>query len=226
MIINDMAKLESPFVRKEIDGVYVVTPEIAEGYEWVFNDPQVQAIEKLDGTNVSIIVEHGKITRIFNRTTEIDFWSGSPIIQCLLNSSERKWLHFTDGQYFGEAIGEKIQGNPLKVPRIWMPFSLAYTKLAYHSWHKYPKTFEGISFWFKEYLFSLMAQKYGVSELKVGRDKNDMIPIEFKPFAEGVVFTHPDGRMAKLRRDMFSWYYELYPNAKQHQNRKKNEQEN
>ena len=27
-------------------------------------------------------------------------------------------------------------------------------------------------------------------------------------FVEGVVFTHPDGRFAKLRRDMFSWYKE------------------
>ena len=25
-------------------------------------------------------------------------------------------------------------------------------------------------------------------------------------FCEGVVFTHPDGRMAKLRKDMFPWY--------------------
>ena len=25
-------------------------------------------------------------------------------------------------------------------------------------------------------------------------------------FVEGIVFTHPDGRMAKLRRDMFDWY--------------------
>jgi hypothetical protein len=25
-------------------------------------------------------------------------------------------------------------------------------------------------------------------------------------FVEGIVFTHPDGRMAKLRRDMYPWY--------------------
>lgn len=187
-----MPKLESPFIREEINGKYVVINQINPGYEWVFEDPQVQAIEKLNGTNVSIIVEHGKITRIFNRTSEIDFWSGSPIVQCLLNSSERKWLHFTDGQYFGEAIGQKIQGNELKVPRLWMPFELAYTKLTYHSWHKYPKTFENISSWFKDYLFSLMHKKYA--------EKDEQL------FAEGVVFTHPDGRMAKLRRNMFQWH--------------------
>jgi len=25
-------------------------------------------------------------------------------------------------------------------------------------------------------------------------------------FVEGIVFTHPDGRMAKLRGDMFDWF--------------------
>jgi len=25
-------------------------------------------------------------------------------------------------------------------------------------------------------------------------------------FVEGIVFTHPDGRMAKLRCDMFDWF--------------------
>ena len=25
-------------------------------------------------------------------------------------------------------------------------------------------------------------------------------------FVEGIVFTHPDGRMAKLRKDMFPWF--------------------
>ena len=28
----------------------------------------------------------------------------------------------------------------------------------------------------------------------------------YKGFVEGVVFTHPDGRMAKLRKDMFDWH--------------------
>jgi len=53
MKIRDMPKIESPFIRKEIDGNYIVTPEIAEGYEWVFEDDSVMAIEKLHGTNVS-----------------------------------------------------------------------------------------------------------------------------------------------------------------------------
>ena len=62
--IKDMPKIESPFVRKEINGIYVVTPEIAEGYEWVFNDDKVLATEKLHGTNVSILIQDGIITSV------------------------------------------------------------------------------------------------------------------------------------------------------------------
>ena len=29
---------------------------------------------------------------------------------------------------------------------------------------------------------------------------------ESHKFVEGIVFTHPDGRMAKLRRNMFDWF--------------------
>lgn len=193
--ILDMPKLHSPFIRKTIKGRYVVTPEIDPDYQWVFDEPGVKAIEKLDGTNVSVVIEKGEVTQIHNRTQHISFWSGSPIVQCLLNSSEKKWLRFKDGQYFGEAIGEKIQANPLGLKkRLWMPYELAESKLMYTSFYEHDRTFENWSSWFKDYLFSLMARKYAVDKEK-------------KVFAEGVVFYHPDGiRMAKLRRDMFDWY--------------------
>ena len=93
-------------------------------------------------------------------------------------------------------MGDKIQGNPLNLKnRLWMPFVLAETKLMYTSFYQHDRTFENWSNWFKDYLFSLMAQKYA-------KDKETT-----KVMAEGVVFYHPDGiRMAKLRRDMFDWY--------------------
>lgn len=192
--MEDMPKLESPFIRKEINGNYIVIPEINPGYEWVFEEPAVKAIEKLDGTNVSIHVVDGEVKQVYNRTTKISFWSGSPIIECLLHSAEKRWLPVADSQYFGEAVGDKIQANPLKLKeRLWMPYVLAEKKLMYTSFYQHDRTFENWSSWFKDYLFSLMAQKYGTSQEKI--------------FAEGVVFYHPDGvRMAKLRRDMFDWY--------------------
>jgi len=194
-MILDMPKLQSPFIRKVIDGEYIVTPEIDPEYRWVFDEPAVKCIEKLDGTNVSILIEKGEVTQIYNRKNKISFWGGSPIVQCLLNSSEKKWLNFPDGQYFGEALGDKIQGNQLGLrEKLWMPYELAEIKLMYTSFYKHERTFDNWSDWFKDYLFSLMAEKYATDKGK-------------KVFAEGVVFYHPDGiRMAKLRRDMFGWY--------------------
>lgn len=195
-VVVDMPKLKSPFIRKTINGQYVVTPEIDPDYQWVFDEPAVKAVEKLHGTNVSVVVDDGEITKIFNRKTRIRFWSGNPIIKCVLTSCEKGWIDFTkDGQYFGEAMGGKIQANPLDLKvDMWMPFALAQKKLMYTSFYEHDRTFENWSNWFKDYLFSLMARKYA-------KDK------EKKVFAEGVVFYHPDGvRMAKLRRDMFDWF--------------------
>lgn len=196
MIIEDMPKLKSLFIRKEINGRFIVTNEIDEDCKWVFEDESVLAVEKLDGTNVSIIIENGKITRIFNRTSEVPFFNTGKrhLIEAVQNAYERGYCNFTDGQYFGEVIGPKVQGNPYKLDyHIWLPFDTVVKKnFAYKSWGKYPKTFEAISEWFKDlmplYYMSLHKGEQG--------------------FVEGIVFHHLDGRMAKLRRDMFDWYFE------------------
>lgn len=188
-----MPKLESPFIRKEIDGNYIVTPEIDPECAW-FQDEGVTCQEKLDGTNVSIVIENGKITRVFNRTNEMDLWCDNPVVLAVRESYKRGYCNFTDGQYFGEAIGERIQGNPYKIQgNIWLPFNTYFAKhLTYQTWGKYPKDFETISAWFKEGLMPLFFMS------KHNGDKTG--------FVEGVVFHHPDGRMCKLRRDMFDWF--------------------
>jgi len=195
MEIKDMPKLKSPFVRELIDGQYVVTPQIEEGYEWVFEDDTVLAVEKLDGTNVSIIIENGKITRIFNRTAEVPFFNKgkSFIIQAILESFDRGYCNLTDGQYFGEVIGPKLGGNPYKLDNhLWIPFdTYGRNHLMYKSWGKYPKDYDTISNWFKDDLFSLF----------IRRTTHEIEP------PEGVVFVRPiDGLMAKLRRDMYPWF--------------------
>src|SRR3972149_2267209 len=202
MKIQDMPKLMSPFKRKIMpNGDYVVTSEIEEGYEWVFNgaEDEVLCTEKLDGTDVSIIIENGRITRIFNRTNEVPFFNKgkSFIIEGILKSYERGYCDLTDGQYFGEVIGPKLQGNPYKLTEhLWIPFNTYCREhLTYKSYHKYPKTFENISNWFKLKIvdggiFSLYLRKHG---------------IEAKP--EGVVFHNlKTGQMAKLRLDMFNFF--------------------
>lgn len=203
--IEDMPKIESPFVRKQIDGKYVVTNEISEGYEWVFKDDKVLATEKLHGTNVSILIQDGTITSIWNRTERLPFFNKGKkfIIDGLLNSYEKGYMEFLpDGQSFGELIGPKVNGNPYKLDQhIWVPFeTYAKKHLSYKSWGKYPKTFESISEWFKD-LMPLFTMKHGDKE----------------GFVEGVVFVHEEtGQMAKLRKDTFDWYYKENPNAKQH----------
>jgi len=197
-MIKDMPKLESPFVREKINGDYIVTDKIAEGYEWVFDDEVTMAIEKLHGTNVSIQITDGVVTTCWNRTQRIPFFNKGKkfIIEGLLNSYEKGYMEFLqDGQHFGELIGPNVNGNKYKLKEhLWIPFETFGQKhLKYKSWGKYPKDFKTISEWFKELipLYSCMIQ--GEEGRKNG-------------FVEGIVFTHPDGRMAKLRCDMFDWY--------------------
>ena len=199
--VRDMPKIQSPFVRKIINGNYIVTSEIPDGLEWVFNDDSVLATEKLDGTDVSIVIENGMITSIWNRTNRIPFFCKGKgfIIEGLLESFDRGYCELPDGQWFGELIGPKVNGNPYNLKRhIWIPFE-TYVKdhLRYKSWGKYPKTFGAISAWFEKDLFSLFVRRGG--EIFNEGFGNQVT------FPEGIVFVHPDGRMAKLRRDMFPW---------------------
>lgn len=113
------------------------------------------AIEKLHGTNVSIVIQDGVITSVFNRTERIPFFNKGKahIIQAVLESYQRGYTEFmVDGQYFGEVIGPKVNGNPYKLDHhVWIPFSTYGQKhLKYKSWGKYPKDFDTISNWFKE----------------------------------------------------------------------------
>ena len=206
-----MPKLKSPFIRKMINNKYVVTPEIEEGYDWVFkgDENEVLCTEKLDGTDVSIIIENGRITRVFNRTTEIPFFNKGKkfITEGILESYCRGYCNFTDGQYFGEVIGPKLQRNPYKLDKhLWIPF-LTYVreKLTYRSWHKYPKTFDNISKWFR-----LPVSEGGIFSLFMRRRE-----VIEKP--EGVVFHNlKTGMMAKLRLDMYDWFYKQNSKVKEH----------
>lgn len=199
-MIKDMPKIESPFERElNAKGEYIVTDKITESYEWVFNDEKVIATEKLHGTNVSIVIEAGNITSIWNRTERIPFINKAKkhIVEGILNSYARGYMDLLeDGQHFGELIGPRINGNPYKLKEhLWIPFStFAKEHLRYKSWGKYPKDFKTISNWFEKDLIPLYASMVQGEE---GR-KNG--------FVEGVVFTHPDGKMAKLRKDMFDWF--------------------
>lgn len=193
----DMPKLDAPFMREMHNNRYIVVDKVNKGYEWVFLDDSVMAIEKLNGTNVSIVIQEGAVIEMYNRTTRIPFINKQKqyITQGVLNAKKKGYLEFLgDGQHFGELIGQKVNGNRYNLEGyIWIPFSTFSQKhLKYKSWGKYPKDFNTISEWFKE-LLPLYSSMLG--------NRNG--------YVEGVVFTHPKtGQMAKLRKDMFVWNYE------------------
>ena len=187
----DFLKLESPFVRHEGE----MFQEINSGYEWVFEDDDVICSEKIDGTNVSITIQGGQLTGVYNRKNkiEIGILKTNRFLQGVRNAYEKERFNLNvDGQFFGELMGPKVQKNFLKLAEpMWYPFSYLRKKFHYKSWGRYPKDYKTISDWFENDIFSLVHVYY----------TGEKVP------PEGVVFYQPStGYMAKLRRDMFPWF--------------------
>lgn len=200
--IKDFPKIKSPFKRTEINGRYVLTPEIEEGYEWIFDDG-VLAVDKLHGTNICINISDGYLQTIDNRENRMMIdgqlnlkGNSTKFAKGVLNAAQK--FHLEDGRHYGELIGPDINGNLHgSDDYLFVPFNYLQRKCHWISWvsNKYPKDFNSISDWFKE-LPSLFSQRVF---------KKDVL-------AEGLILWRPPkkedglGSMAKLRRDMFDWY--------------------
>ena len=222
--LSDFPKIHCPFLRQTFEvnrdqwkkngsqlqmrepNAYLVVNRIHPGYEWVLEDPDTFAVEKLNGTNVKILTEKGRLVAVQNRLNVIDplqILKGKTfIIEGVLNSVAKDMVK-GDGEQAGEVIGPKLQGNPYRLDaHLWYPFELAMERLRYKSFHEHDRTFENWSSWFRDGLFSRFYTKHAS---KLG--------LEDKVMAEGVVFYNLKRRsqhqswMAKLRRDMFEWYY-------------------
>lgn len=219
--LTNFPKIECPFIRKtykvneedwkkwgsklqlRTPEVRLVTSEINPDCEWVFEDPDTIASEKLNGTNVKLLTEKGRLVSLYNRKNPIDMLSISgskgrtAIVEGIFMAVAKGYIE-PEGEQAGEVIGKHINGNPYNLTgHLWYPFSKAIKHLSYRSWHEHERTYDNLSLWFKEYLFSRFSGKRGE-----------------KVMAEGVVF-YNEKRMkeqkmyrAKLRRDMFGWYYE------------------
>lgn len=223
-ILTDFPKIYCPFIRQTFPTdaddwkkhgaslclmkpeAYLVVEQINPGYEWVFEDLETIAVEKLNGTNIKVLVEDGRLVAVQNRKNVIDplqILKGKTfIMEGIFRSIDKGYLK-EDGERAGELIGPKLQGNPYKLEmHEWYPFDAAISNLRYKSFHEHERTFDNWSSWFKEGLgsryFTKRASKLGLDE---------------KVMAEGVVFYNlkrkAEGKtyMAKLRRDMFDWYY-------------------
>lgn len=158
---------------------------------WVF-DGEGAPTEKLDGTNVRLTVRSGRLVRLEKRRNPdkqqkkqgiVDGWyvdadEAAPgdkwIYEAARNTDVSGW---PDGEHSCEALGPRIQGNPLELPAlVCVPFDLEAPVYAH-----VPRGYGEL----REFLAALQSQ-YSPGHL-----------------AEGVVFHHPDGRRAKIKRKDF-----------------------
>ena len=198
--IIDYPKMKSPFVRKDIDGNYLAINEFEEGYNWLY-DTGVIAVDKIHGSNLCVIFQDGKLIYIDNRKNRI---LESPAISTdhnrlnrmaiegVLSAIDRGWIPkgYT-GRVYGELVGPKMNGNLHLLDRYYfVPFDYLKNHCAWNSWvsGKYPKSFESIKDWFE-----LMPSLFTKRIMKVEAP------------AEGLVFYHPNGYKAKIRKDFFDY---------------------
>jgi len=178
---------------------------------WVFNGEGTPT-EKLDGTNVRLTVRSGHLVRVEKRRNPskvqkqqgiVDGW----YVDTDEYAAEDKWIlvaargtdvsGWPDGEHPCEALGPRIQGNPLGLEQpLCVPFNFAPAGSAASdparggpshggrvpAYDEVPRAFVEL----REFLADLDSR--------------------FAPGhpAEGIVFHHPDGRRAKIKRRDFA----------------------
>lgn len=188
--IQVMEKIPTIFDRGE---GFRVTHHPRKGCEWVFAG-EGRATEKIDGTNVRLTIRAGHLVRVEKRRNPtkiqkqqgiVDGW----YVDAETLAKEDKWIFeavrgtdlsgWPDGEHSVEALGPNIQGNPLGLAKnLCVPFNLEIPV-----YENVPRTFEGL------------------------RTFLEKLESRFSPghLAEGIVFHHPDGRRAKIKRKDFDW---------------------
>ncbi|GAB2518137.1 hypothetical protein [Nocardia heshunensis] len=184
-----MEKIPTLFER---DDRFKVVDRPRTACDWVFAGEGV-ATEKLDGTNIRLTVRSGNVVRVEKRRNPskeqkqagiVDGW----YVDAHEDLAEDKWIlaaadntdvsGWPDGEHSCEALGPRIQGNPL---------GLDEHRCAAFNLHPpvipdAPRTY---------------------AELRAFLADFDSV---FAPghLAEGLVFHHPDGRRAKIKRKDFA----------------------
>lgn len=187
----------------EYDSDFRTTRTIREECMWVVRGEGVPT-EKLDGTNVRLTVRCGDIVRVERRRNPTreeksrgyyDPWYQEAnrhdpdavwILDAAANTNASEW---PDGEHCCEAIGPKIQGNPLGLlAHTCVPFNLQPIML-------------GPSFPVVADLDTRIITDAGWEHL---RDRICGLQSMYEDGpAEGIVWHHPDGRRCKLRRKDF-----------------------
>ena len=187
--VSVMEKIPTIFVRGEN---FRVVDEVKEGCEWVFKGEGL-ATEKLDGTNVRLTIRSGQCVRLEKRRNPTkkqkqvgikDGW----YVDADEYGNEDKWIYeamlstdlsgWPNGEHSAEALGPNIQGNPLGLEKhVCVPFNIEIP-----SFEGIDRSFDGLRVALTE-----LESHYSPSHL-----------------AEGIVFHHPDGRRAKIKRKDFA----------------------
>lgn len=186
-----MNKIPTLYVRDPAD-MSRVTREVTPGCEWVLAGEGIPT-RKWDGTNIRVTVRGGSLIVVEKRknpTREekakgaepgyVEASRSEPADKHIFAavdamSCAAKWADVPDGQWPGEAVGPKIQGGADGMPPFVVMFSLPG--------------------WAQE------------NELVLFRPVGDLFDgmRNVLTFAnmEGIVWHHPDGRMAKIKRRDF-----------------------
>jgi hypothetical protein len=158
---------------------------------WVFGGEGTPT-EKLDGTNVRLTVRSGQVVRVEKRRNPskvqkqqgiVDGW----YVDTDEYSAEDKWIllaarntdvsGWPDGEHACEALGPRVQGNPLDLAdHLCVPFNLDVPVYG-----DVPRSYDGL-----RDLLATLESRYAPGHP-----------------AEGIVFHHPDGRRAKIKRKDF-----------------------
>ncbi|WP_437762008.1 hypothetical protein WMF27_01670 [Sorangium sp. So ce281] len=186
--IQVMEKIPTIFDRGDD---FKVLPKPREGCEWVFAG-EGRPTEKLDGTNVRLTLRSGHVVRVEKRRNPsklqkqqgiIDGW----YVDADEHGPEDRWIFeavrgtefqgWPDGEHSAEALGPSIQGNPLGLAsHMVVPFNLEIPV-----YDDVPRSYDGL-----RGLFQHLESRFAPGHL-----------------AEGIVFHHPDGRRAKIKRKDF-----------------------
>ena len=172
-----------------------ITKELDKEHLYDFNFSISTATEKLDGTNIRVTVRNHTVVRVEKRRnpTKIekhkgikdpwytDAYETEPSDKHIFNAV--KGTDFTtipDGEWSAEALGEKIQGNPLNLAGNKLYLFSCYAEEVF-IFEDAPTTYDELKEWLPK-----QKSKYG----------NDC-------GIEGIVWHHPSGRMAKIKTKDF-----------------------
>ena len=217
--LPNFPKIQCPFIRENVNvniedwekhgrklqlrtpEIYMITNQINPGYEWVLDDPDTFAVEKLNGTNLKLLTENGRLVAVQNRKNVIDVLQvikgQSHLLEGVFQSIGKGYVE-KEGEQDGELIGPKLQGNPYNlITHLWYPFEKAIKHLRYNSFDEHARSIENWSAWFKDHLYSRFSTKRGDNTVMA----EGIVLYNLKRKEKGEIWR------AKIRRNMFAFYY-------------------